>query len=224
MTHRNLPFQGMHRVSVLLPGEPGKVMGRRRGCRVRALSFLVSLFGIALFVGPAAAQTEPKPPATYPALPSEIPAKFKPTNAGFDYTKRDVMIPMRDGVKLHTVILIPKGAKQAPILLTRTPYDADKLTEPRRQRSPRAGPERLRQRPRRDPRGRLHPRRAGRPRQARLRGRLRRQPAPAGPAEPDPRRSRDRHVGHHRLAGEERPGEQRQGRHPGDLVRRLPPA
>ena len=45
-----------------------------------------------------------------------------------------------------------------------------------------------------------------------------------GPAEPDARRSRDRHVGHHRLAGEERPGEQRQGRHPGDLVRRLPAA
>ena len=35
------------------------------------------------------------------------------------------MIPMRDGVKLHTVILVPKGAKGAPILLTRTPYDAD---------------------------------------------------------------------------------------------------
>jgi predicted acyl esterase len=33
-----------------------------------------------------------------------------------------VMIPMRDGVKLHTVILIPKGARRAPILLTRTPY------------------------------------------------------------------------------------------------------
>src|SRR5258708_1055334 len=38
------------------------------------------------------------------------------------------MIPMRDGVKLHTVILVPKGAKGAPILLTRTPYDADVLT------------------------------------------------------------------------------------------------
>src|SRR5262245_41610410 len=38
------------------------------------------------------------------------------------------MIPMRDGVKLHTVILIPKGARRAPILLTRTPYDANKLT------------------------------------------------------------------------------------------------
>ena len=38
------------------------------------------------------------------------------------------MIPMRDGVKLHTVILVPKNAKSAPILLTRTPYDADALT------------------------------------------------------------------------------------------------
>jgi len=35
---------------------------------------------------------------------------------------------MRDGVKLHTVILVPKGANHAPILLTRTPYDADALT------------------------------------------------------------------------------------------------
>ena len=34
------------------------------------------------------------------------------------------MIPMRDGVKLHTVILVPKGASGAPILLTRTPYNA----------------------------------------------------------------------------------------------------
>ena len=38
------------------------------------------------------------------------------------------MIPMRDGVKLHTVILVPKGAKNAPILLTRTPYNANALT------------------------------------------------------------------------------------------------
>ena len=38
------------------------------------------------------------------------------------------MIPMRDGVKLHTVILVPKGAKRAPILLTRTPYNANELT------------------------------------------------------------------------------------------------
>jgi len=38
------------------------------------------------------------------------------------------MIPMRDGVKLYTVILVPRGASRAPILLTRTPYSANQLT------------------------------------------------------------------------------------------------
>ena len=62
------------------------------------------------------------------ALPSETPAHFKPVTSSFDYTRREVMIPMRDGVKLHTVILVPKGATHAPILLTRTPYNASALT------------------------------------------------------------------------------------------------
>jgi putative CocE/NonD family hydrolase len=61
-------------------------------------------------------------------LPSESPAQVKPATDTFDYTRREVMIPMRDGVKLHTVMLIPKGAKNAPILLTRTPYNASDLT------------------------------------------------------------------------------------------------
>jgi hypothetical protein len=61
-------------------------------------------------------------------LPSESPEKFIPVTDSFDYIKRDVMIPMRDGVKLHTVILVPKGAKHAPILLTRTPYSATEQT------------------------------------------------------------------------------------------------
>jgi putative CocE/NonD family hydrolase len=65
-------------------------------------------------------------------LPSERPEKFEPTNDGFEYVRRDVMIPMRDGVRLHTVILVPKGALinkgHAPILLTRTPYNATALT------------------------------------------------------------------------------------------------
>src|ERR1700682_1777557 len=60
-------------------------------------------------------------------LPSETPAHFQPVAKDFDYERRDAMILMRDGVKLHTVILIPKGAKNAPILLTRTPYNADEL-------------------------------------------------------------------------------------------------
>jgi hypothetical protein len=42
--------------------------------------------------------------------------------------RRDVMIPMRDGIRLHTVVLVPKGARNAPILLTRTPYNATALT------------------------------------------------------------------------------------------------
>ena len=58
------------------------------------------------------------------ALPSETPATFVPRVESFDYTKREVMIPMRDGIKLQTVILIPHGAKRAPILLSRTPYGA----------------------------------------------------------------------------------------------------
>ena len=44
------------------------------------------------------------------------------------FAEQEVMIPMRDGVKLHTVILIPKGARHAGILFTRTPYDANALT------------------------------------------------------------------------------------------------
>jgi len=51
---------------------------------------------------------------------------FHVPTTGYDYVKREVMIPMRDGVKLYTVIVVPKGAKSAPMLLTRTPYDASK--------------------------------------------------------------------------------------------------
>ncbi len=64
----------------------------------------------------------------YPDYPSETPAKLEPATDSFDYARREAMIPMRDGVRLHTVILVPKGAKGAPILLTRTPYSADQLT------------------------------------------------------------------------------------------------
>src|SRR3954463_3375774 len=64
----------------------------------------------------------------YPNYPSETPSSVQQKYDDFDFVRRDVMIPMRDGVRLHTVILVPKGAKNAPILLTRTPYDADRLT------------------------------------------------------------------------------------------------
>ncbi|HEX4422044.1 MAG TPA: CocE/NonD family hydrolase [Kofleriaceae bacterium] len=67
---------------------------------------------------------EPTPP-----LAPEIPAKFAVPTQAADYDRRDVMIAMRDGVKLHTVIVVPHGAKRAPIVLTRTPYNATKRAE-----------------------------------------------------------------------------------------------
>ena len=48
-----------------------------------------------------------------PPLTPDIPPKFEAPTSAYDYVKRDVMIPMRDGVKLHTVIVIPKSARHA---------------------------------------------------------------------------------------------------------------
>jgi putative CocE/NonD family hydrolase len=64
----------------------------------------------------------------YPALPSETPEEFKAPVDSFDFVRRTVMIPMRDGVKLNTVLLIPRKANHAPMLLTRTPYNAADMT------------------------------------------------------------------------------------------------
>jgi uncharacterized protein len=68
------------------------------------------------------------PKELYPNYSSETPDKFVPVTDSYDYILRDVMIAMRDGVKLHTVILVPKGATHAGMLLTRTPYSAKDLT------------------------------------------------------------------------------------------------
>jgi hypothetical protein len=85
-----------------------------------AVRGLILITALLAFITPATAQT--------PTLPNERPDKLTPTFYGFDYVRRDEWIPMRDGVRLHTVILVPKGAKGAPILLTRTPYNATALT------------------------------------------------------------------------------------------------
>jgi len=54
-----------------------------------------------------------------------IASAQNPDSAWFvnNYTKKEVMIPMRDGIKLFTSIYIPKDqSEKHPILLTRTPY------------------------------------------------------------------------------------------------------
>src|SRR3982074_396733 len=93
---------------------------------VRTITLFAPLLGALLLAERSMAQTPP--PAAAATLPNETPAKLNPVTDSFDYARRDVMIPMRDGVKLHTVILVSKVAKNAPILLTRTPYDATALT------------------------------------------------------------------------------------------------
>jgi hypothetical protein len=90
----------------------------------------MALLGLVALAGSTqtfSSQPAPARPATS-ALPSETPRTFTPRTGTFDHERRLAMIPMRDGVKLHTVILVPRGAKNAPILLTRTPYEADRLT------------------------------------------------------------------------------------------------
>src|SRR6201995_499189 len=78
-----------------------------------------------LLLGVPAARADQGSTPTGPG--GDIPQDFKIVTEADDYIKRDVMIPMRDGVKLHTVIVIPKGAAHAPMILDRTPYNAGKF-------------------------------------------------------------------------------------------------
>jgi uncharacterized protein len=91
---------------------------------IRPTSIFAAVLLAALASSPLGGQAQPQ---TSPAAP-DIPAKFIAPKLARDYEKREMMIPMRDGVKLFTVIVVPKGAKGAPILLTRTPYNAARRT------------------------------------------------------------------------------------------------
>jgi predicted acyl esterase len=72
---------------------------------IRLLPFVLTLSAVV----PAAAQDPP----------------LREAHPGDDFRVREAMVPMRDGVKLYTLILTPKDAKAPlPILLERTPYDA----------------------------------------------------------------------------------------------------
>jgi putative CocE/NonD family hydrolase len=78
---------------------------------------------------PVFAQKSAAAPGPTPPMTPDIPAQFGFPTAKNDWIKRTVMIPMRDGVKLYTVIVMKKGTRDAPILLTRTPYNARKRAE-----------------------------------------------------------------------------------------------
>ncbi len=71
----------------------------------------------------AASQTPPVTPMT-----PDVMDKYEQVLPSADFIRRDAMVPMRDGVKLYTVVVMKKGTANAPILLSRTPYDAYKAT------------------------------------------------------------------------------------------------
>ncbi|HET8942670.1 MAG TPA: CocE/NonD family hydrolase [Rudaea sp.] len=89
-----------------------------------ACGALACLLSVAALAAPAPAADTSGVTTDMIQTGSDIPADWKPARGNFDYSQREVMIRMRDGVKLHTVIMIPKGAHDLPILLERTPYDA----------------------------------------------------------------------------------------------------
>ena len=91
-------------------------------CRLSLLSSLALLSG-----GVHAQQVDQTPKRAdvrLEAAAGDVPASFTPPKVDQDYDKREMMVPMRDGTKLYTVIVVPKGASNAPIVLTRTPYNA----------------------------------------------------------------------------------------------------
>ncbi|EKU72941.1 MULTISPECIES: CocE/NonD family hydrolase [Sphingobium] len=87
---------------------------------LRAAQISAAALMIAALAAPIAAQTDPM-------TPDKVDA-YDPARPQADYVRKEVMIPMRDGVKLFTVIVMRKGTSHGPILLTRTPYDAGKAT------------------------------------------------------------------------------------------------
>ena len=73
---------------------------------------------IALAAAPAVAQDRVTP------MTPDVVESYDPVLPAADFVRREAMVPMRDGTKLYTVWVMKKGASNAPILLSRTPYDA----------------------------------------------------------------------------------------------------
>ena len=69
-----------------------------------------------------------QPPTPLDPMTSDKTPTYDWVRPEADYIRREVMIPMRDGTKLFTVIVMRKGTRDGPILLSRTPYDASNST------------------------------------------------------------------------------------------------
>jgi putative CocE/NonD family hydrolase len=92
---------------------------------------LTSVFLLFLFAGSVSAQQ--------PAGAELFGHGLSPSDLAYvdnyDFVRREAMIPMRDGVELYTIILVPKKDEKMPIVLTRTPYGASFRSTPEQRRS-----------------------------------------------------------------------------------------
>lgn len=90
-------------------------------------SVLITLATAAQSTQPQVQTPTPPPPQAAPASRDAARlAELLKDYHGPKYVRSEVMIPVRDGVMLHTVILRPEGSDTAgpplPFLMTRTPY------------------------------------------------------------------------------------------------------
>ena len=77
----------------------------------RAATSILAFLLVSLCAAPLSAQTQTQPPA---ATPAKIQSNWR---------VQEFMVPMRDGIRLQTVVISRRDqTKPLPILLTRTPY------------------------------------------------------------------------------------------------------
>ena len=69
------------------------------------------------------------PDGTETILAACEPPRDLPSPQYKSRVEKNVMIPMRDGVKLAANIYFPQGADQAPVILVRLPYGKDKMAD-----------------------------------------------------------------------------------------------
>ncbi|MFT3907743.1 MAG: CocE/NonD family hydrolase [Steroidobacteraceae bacterium] len=79
---------------------------------------------LALYALTLLAQFTPAAETAVTPMTADVVKSYDNVLPQADYIRREAMIPMRDGVKLYTVIYMLKGTRNQPILLSRTPYDA----------------------------------------------------------------------------------------------------
>ena len=84
---------------------------------------LLAAPALAALASPTLAKAPPADPPVTPMTP-DVAKPYDEALPEADFVRREAMVPMRDGVKLYTVIVFKKGTQNGPILLSRTPYDA----------------------------------------------------------------------------------------------------